>query len=184
MSLTSRDMWGVLRGSCREPLCDCQRYVVVCPSDESAAKIRCDTEQGLTVPPILPIVGTGINGPSEVQQPYHPDCSKDHEREVAEVLQESAQPGCSKDGSLWVEAPPPSDLPVDMSQQLAINEAPAPSKPAPKVSKHVCVACRFTSRHFYAFMRHVREVHMNKVALVCTRCRKRFVCMVLVFCRR
>lgn len=35
-----------------------------------------DTEQGLTVPPILPIVGTGINGPSEVQQPYHPDCSK------------------------------------------------------------------------------------------------------------
>ncbi|CAN7977658.1 unnamed protein product, partial [Ixodes persulcatus] len=124
--------------------------VVVCPSDESAAKIRCefcnhcpsihgritdlgDTEQGLTVPPILPIVGTGINEPSEVQQPYHPDCSKDHEREVAEVLQESAQPGCSKDGSLWVEAPPPSDLPVDMSQQLAINEAPAPSKPAPKV---------------------------------------------------
>lgn len=42
MSLTSRDMWGVLRGSCREPLCDCQRYVVVCPSDESAAKIRCE----------------------------------------------------------------------------------------------------------------------------------------------
>lgn len=58
------------------------------------------------------------------------------------------------------------------------NKSQLPRQPTrSKVGKHVCTACRFTTRHFYAFSRHMKDVHMNKVTLVCTTCRKRFPCI-------
>nr|XP_054924924.1 uncharacterized protein LOC129383923 [Dermacentor andersoni] len=43
MALSSKDLWGVLRGSCNEPFCDCRRNIVVCSSDDSAENSsRCD----------------------------------------------------------------------------------------------------------------------------------------------
>ncbi|XP_075555841.1 uncharacterized protein LOC142588199 [Dermacentor variabilis] len=83
MALSSRDLWGVLRGSCNEPFCDCRRYIVVCSSDDPAENSSCCD--------------------------YCNHCPGAHGRltdleqntEMAGIPQQGSQPGCPKDWCDW-----------------------------------------------------------------------------------